>query len=49
MQRARAAGVVQMVVTGSSEESTRKAIELADAHPGVLFATAACIRITPRT
>ena len=40
MQRAAAAGVAQMVVTGSSEESTRKAIELARAHPGVLFATA---------
>jgi len=40
MQRATAAGVVQMVVTGSSEESTRNAIELSRAHPGVLFATA---------
>jgi TatD DNase family protein len=39
MERASAAGVVQMIVTGSSEESTRKAIELADAHAGVLFAT----------
>ena len=39
MQRAAAAGVVQMVVTGSSEDSTRKAIELSRAHPGVLFAT----------
>lgn len=40
MARARAHGVVQMVVTGSSEESTAKAIALARAHPGVLFATA---------
>ena len=29
-----------MVVTGSSEESTRRAIELRAQHPGVLFATA---------
>ena len=40
LQRAAAAGVSQLVVTGSSVESTRKAIELASAHPGVLFATA---------
>jgi TatD DNase family protein len=40
LQRAAAAGVVQIVVTGSSEESTGKAIELARAHPGELFATA---------
>jgi TatD DNase family protein len=40
LQRAAAAGVVQMVVTGSSEDSTRKAIELARERPGVLFATA---------
>ena len=40
LQRAAAAGVAQIVVTGSSEESTRKAIELARAHPSVLFATA---------
>ncbi len=40
MRRAAAAGVVQMVVTGSSEDGSRKAIELARAHPGVLFATA---------
>jgi TatD DNase family protein len=40
MQRAAEAGVVQMVVTGSSEASTRKAIELSAAHTGVLFATA---------
>jgi len=40
MQRAAAAGVVQMVVTGSSVDATRTAIDLARAHPGVLFATA---------
>jgi len=40
MQRAQAAGVTQMVVTGSSIEATRKAIALAKEHPGVLFATA---------
>ena len=40
MQRAAHAGVVQMVVTGSSVEATQRAIELSRAHPGVLFATA---------
>jgi TatD DNase family protein len=40
MQRAALAGVVQMVITGSSVEATRKAIELARSRPGVLFATA---------
>jgi TatD DNase family protein len=40
MERARTAGVVQMVVTGSSVEATRKAIDLSRAHPGILFATA---------
>jgi TatD DNase family protein len=40
MHRAAAAGVVQMVVTGSSEDATRKAIELSRANPGVLYATA---------
>jgi len=38
--RARAAGVVQMVVTGASREHSPKALELARAHPGVLYATA---------
>jgi TatD DNase family protein len=38
--RAGAAGVMQMIVTGSSESSTRAAIEMARTHPGVLFATA---------
>ena len=40
LARARAAGVAQIVVTGSSEASTRGAIELSRAHPGLLFATA---------
>ena len=40
ISRATAAGVVQMVVTGSSGASTRKAIDLARAYPGRLFATA---------
>src|SRR6185295_10036315 len=40
MTRARDAGVVQMVVTGSSEESTARALSLARAHPGRLFSTA---------
>jgi TatD DNase family protein len=38
--RAVAAGVSQMIVTGSSAASTRRALELARAHPRVLFATA---------
>ena len=40
IQRAKDAGVVQMIVTGSSEESTRKAIDLSRTHPRVLYATA---------
>jgi len=40
LQHAAAAGVTRMVVTGASVDGTRKAIELADAHGGVLFATA---------
>jgi len=40
MQRAAVAGVAQMIVTGSSEDATRKSIDLARVHPGVLFATA---------
>jgi TatD DNase family protein len=39
LAHAHASGVVQMIVTGSSEDSTRKALELARAHRGVLFAT----------
>jgi TatD DNase family protein len=37
---ARRAGVIQMVVTGSTLASTARAIALARAHPGTLFATA---------
>jgi TatD DNase family protein len=40
LQRAATAGVSQLVVTGSSVASTQQAIQLARAHPGVLFATA---------
>ena len=38
--RARAAGVVQMVITGSTVASSVRAIALAREHPGRLFATA---------
>jgi TatD DNase family protein len=40
LARARAAGVVQMVVTGASREDSVAAFELARAHPGALYATA---------
>jgi TatD DNase family protein len=40
IERARAAGVAHMVVTGSSLESSRRALELAREWPGVLYATA---------
>jgi len=40
LERATQAGVAQMVVTGSSEESTRRAIELSATHRHKLFATA---------
>jgi len=40
LARARAAGVVQMVVTGASREGAREALKLARAHPGFLYATA---------
>jgi len=40
IERARAAGVVQMMVTGSSAASSRVALSLAMQHPGTLFATA---------
>jgi TatD DNase family protein len=40
LQRARDAGVVQLVVTGASREHSPKALALAQAHPGELFATA---------
>ena len=40
IDRAHSAGVVQMIVTGASLESTQQAIALARAHPRALFATA---------
>ena len=40
LERARAAGVAQLVVTGASREGSPKALELAQAHPGFLYATA---------
>jgi TatD DNase family protein len=40
LARAAAAGVVQMIITGSCAASTRAAIALARQHPRILFATA---------
>ncbi|MBF6023237.1 TatD family hydrolase [Lysobacter niastensis] len=40
LERARAAGVVQMVITGASREHSPMALALARKHPGELFATA---------
>ncbi|MBK6598244.1 MAG: TatD family hydrolase [Proteobacteria bacterium] len=40
IERARLAGVKQMLVTGSSHASTLRAIELTQDYPNVLFATA---------
>ncbi|MFQ5609754.1 MAG: TatD family hydrolase [Woeseiaceae bacterium] len=40
LERAGAAGVAQMIVTGASESESRAAYDIASAHPGVLFATA---------
>ena len=40
LDRARAAGVVQMIVTGASEEGSTAALALARSYPGELFATA---------
>ena len=40
LQRARDAGVVQMIVTGASQEGSLKARDLALEHAGELFATA---------
>jgi TatD DNase family protein len=40
LARARAAGVGQMMVTGASREGSVRALALARAHPGLLFATA---------
>lgn len=40
LQRARDAGVAKIIVTGASREHSPKALALAQAHPGQLFATA---------
>jgi TatD DNase family protein len=40
LARAREAGVVQIIVTGASEDGSRDAQQLAQEHPGSLFATA---------
>jgi len=40
LERAKEAGVVQIVVTGASEEGSSAALGIARAHPGTLFATA---------
>jgi TatD DNase family protein len=40
LERARAAGVAQLVVTGASAQGAEDALALARRHPGVLFATA---------
>ena len=40
LQRAAKAGVSRMIVTGSSDQSNRDAAGLAEANPGVLYATA---------
>lgn len=40
LARARDAGIVRMVVTGASREHSPKALALAQAHPGFLYATA---------
>ncbi|MBW3550918.1 MAG: TatD family hydrolase, partial [Proteobacteria bacterium] len=40
LQRAREAGIAQLVVTGASREHSPLALQLAQQHPGKLFATA---------
>lgn len=40
LQRADDAGIVQMIVTGASEEGSKAALQLAREYPGKLFATA---------
>ena len=40
IERAHAAGISQMVITGASAEGSLKALELARGYPGELFATA---------
>jgi len=40
LQRARDAGIAQLVITGASREGSPKALQLARRHPGFLYATA---------
>jgi TatD DNase family protein len=40
LQRARDAGVVQLIVTGASRDGSPRALQLAQQHPGFLHATA---------
>jgi len=40
LERAAAAGIAQLVITGSSDDSNVAALELARSHPGRLFSTA---------
>lgn len=40
LARARAAGVRRLIITGSTAESSRRALGLAETSPGLLFATA---------
>jgi len=40
MQRAGAAGVTRMIITGSSDQGSRDAVALAETEPGRLYATA---------
>ncbi len=40
LQRARAAEVVQLIVTGASEDGSKAALRLSQSYPGELFATA---------
>ncbi len=40
LARARDAGVARMIVTGASREGSPRALDLAQAHPGLLYATA---------
>jgi TatD DNase family protein len=40
LERARRAGVARMIVTGASRDGSPRALELAQAHPGALYATA---------
>ena len=40
LERARDAGVSRLVITGSSDDSNRGALQLARQHPGVMYSTA---------